>query len=139
MVPSNFIALGTLPPMKLPNATGLVTVCRNLGGAVGLAALNTMRLNYNNLHSQEISAALDPTRPEVQSYLAEAEARLRSLGESDPATLAIAQLTRRMQIEAAVMTFNNLFLVMAISFALMLVMVPMLKRPVLAGAPQGAH
>lgn len=139
MVPSNFIALGTLPPIKLPNATGLVTVCRNLGGAIGLAALNTMRLNYTNLHNQELSAALDPTRPEVQAYLAEAERNFAALGNDDPATMAIAQLARRMQIESAVMTFNNLFLVMAIAFALMLLMVPLLKRPALAGAPQAAH
>lgn len=138
MVPSNFIALGTLPPMKLPNATGLVTVCRNLGGAVGLAALNTMRLNYTNLHNQELAAALDPTRPEVQAYLQQAEANFAALGNGDPAAMAIAQLTRRMQIESAVMTFNNLFLVMAVAFTLMLFMVPLLKRPALAGAVQQA-
>ena len=53
--------------------------------------------------------------------------------------MAIAQLTRRLQIESAVMTFNNLFLVMAVCFALMLFLVPFLKKPVLAAAPQGAH
>ncbi len=136
MVPSNFVALGTLPPMKLPNATGLVTVCRNLGGAVGLAALNTMRLNYSNLHNQELSAGLDPTRPEVQSWLQQTEVALRAAGESEPATLAIAQLARRMQIESAVMTFNNLFLAMAVCFAVMLFMVPLLKRPPPAGQAQ---
>ncbi len=139
MVPSNYIALGMLPPMKLPNATGLITVCRNLGGAVGLAALNTMRLNYNNLHMQELSAALDPTRPEVQGYLSEAEARIRALGEGDPAAMAIAQLTQRMQLESLVMTYNNLFMAMAMAFALMLLITPLLQRPPLAGAPQGAH
>jgi DHA2 family multidrug resistance protein len=140
MVPANFIALGTVPPMKLPNATSLVTVCRNLGGAVGLAGLNTMRLNYANLHNQELSAALDPARPEVQAYLSQAEANFATLGGGDPSAMAIAQLARRMQIESAVMTFNNLFLVMAIAFTLMLLTVPLLKRPALAGAaPRGAH
>ncbi len=140
MIPSNFIALGTLPPHKLPNATGLVTVCRNLGGALGLAALNTMRLNYTNLHNQEISIGLDPSRPEVQQFLMQAEASLRAAGVSDPSGAAIAQLVRRMQIEASVMTFNNLFLVMAICFAAMLLMAPLLKRPKppQAGAP-AAH
>ncbi len=140
MVPSNFIALGTLPPHKLPNATGLVTVCRNLGGAVGLAALNTMRLNYANLHNQEISIGLDPSRPEVQQFLLQAEASLRAAGVADPHGAAVAQLVRRMQLESSVMTFNNLFLVMAICFAAMLVMAPLLKRPAppQAGAP-AAH
>jgi DHA2 family multidrug resistance protein len=139
MVPSNFVALGTIPPIKLPNATGLVTVCRNLGGAVGLAGLNTMRLNYNNMHTQELGAAMDPSRPEVQAWLEATEANLRALGEGDPHGMAILQLTRRLQIESAVMTFNNRFLVMAVCFTLMLLLVPFLKKPAMAGAPQGAH
>lgn len=134
MVPSNFVALGTLPPPSLPNATGLITVCRNLGGAVGLAALNTMRLNYTNLHTQEIAAGMDPSRPEIQDRLMQIEASLRAAGSGDPAGGAIAQLTRQMQVEASVMTFNNLFLTMSICFALMLVLVPLLKRPALANA-----
>jgi DHA2 family multidrug resistance protein len=128
--------------MKLPNATGLVTVCRNLGGAVGLAALNTMRLNYSNMHTQELGAAMDPARPEVQAWLEATEANLRALGEGDPHGMAIMQLTRRLQVESAVMTFNNLFLVMAACFAAMLLLVPLLKRPPIAGqqAPaQDAH
>ena len=139
MVPSNFIALGTLPPHKMPNATGLITVCRNLGGAVGLAALNTMRLNFTNLHNQEISAGLDPSRPEVQDFLLQAESSLRAAGNADPSATALGQLVRRMQLESSVMTFNNLFLVMAICFALMLFMAPLLRRPKQAGPAPDAH
>jgi DHA2 family multidrug resistance protein len=137
MVPSNMLALGTLPPHKLPNATGLVTVCRNLGGAIGLAALNTMRLGYTNLHEQELSAAMDPTRPEVQAFLQQAQARMAQLGEPDPQAAAIMQLGMRMKTEAAVMTFNNLFLVMSICFALMLFMIPLIKKPQNAGGGPG--
>src|SRR5882757_2269565 len=36
MVPVNNIALGTLPPSLLKNASGLFNLTRNLGGAVGL-------------------------------------------------------------------------------------------------------
>lgn len=139
MVPCNFMALGTLQPHQLPNATGLFTVCRNLGGAIGLAALNTMRLNYNNMHNQEISAGMDPSRPEVQDFLLQAEASLRAAGNTDPAGAAVGQLVRRMQLESNVMTFNNLFLVMAICFALMLLIVPLLRRPTIAGPPPEAH
>src|SRR4030081_401244 len=36
MVPTNNIALGTLPPDRVKNASGLLNLTRNLGGAVGL-------------------------------------------------------------------------------------------------------
>ncbi len=129
MVPVNFLALGTLSPAQLPNATGLITVCRNLGGAVGLALLNTMRLNYNGLHVQELGAAMDPTNPAVASYLAAAEQRFRMLGAADPHAAAVAQLTQYLQREAAVMTFANMFVVMACAFAAMLLLVPLIKVP----------
>ena len=38
MIPINNIALGTLPPERVKNASGLFNLMRNLGGAVGLAA-----------------------------------------------------------------------------------------------------
>src|ERR1700742_4458808 len=40
MVPTNNIALGTLPPDRVKNASGLFNLTRNLGGAVGLAIIN---------------------------------------------------------------------------------------------------
>lgn len=139
MVSCNYMALGSLPPSLLPNATGLFTVCRNLGGAVGLAALNTLRLGYTNMHDQEIAAGLDPTRPEVQAFLIEAEAMLRGADISDPRAAAVGQLVRRMQLEATVMTFNNLFLVMAVCFAAMVLLVPLLRRPPLMGQATTSH
>jgi DHA2 family multidrug resistance protein len=41
-LPINTLALGTLPPEKLKNASGLYNLMRNLGGAIGLAAINTV-------------------------------------------------------------------------------------------------
>src|SRR6202023_255059 len=40
MVPTNTIALGTLPPDRVKNGSGLFNLTRNLGGAVGLAIIN---------------------------------------------------------------------------------------------------
>ena len=54
--------------------------------------------------------------------------------------MAIMQLTRRMQMESMVMTFNNLFFVMALCFGAMLLAVPLLRRPGLSGgAASEAH
>ena len=100
-----------------------------MGGAVGLALLNTLRLNFTNLHEQEIGAAMDPARPEVQAYISQTEARLQAVGVVDAHAQAMMQLGRRAQLEATVMTFNNMFLVMSLAFAAMLLIVPLLRRP----------
>ena len=54
MVPINNIALGTLPPDRLKNASGLFNLTRNLGGAVGLALINTVLNNRMDLHLQRL-------------------------------------------------------------------------------------
>ncbi len=50
IVPINNIALGTLPPERLKNASGLYNLMRNLGGAIGLAAINTLLNDQIDLH-----------------------------------------------------------------------------------------
>ena len=50
MVPINQLALGTLPPARLKNASGLFNLTRNLGGAVGLACINTVMNDRWDLH-----------------------------------------------------------------------------------------
>ena len=50
MVPINNIALGTLPPERIKNASGLFNLTRNLGGAVGLALINTVLNDRWDLH-----------------------------------------------------------------------------------------
>src|SRR3954447_3579479 len=50
MVPSNTIALGTLPPERVKNASGLFNLTRNLGGAVGLAVINQVLNERTDLH-----------------------------------------------------------------------------------------
>ena len=74
MVPINNIALGTLPPDRLKNASGLFNLTRNLGGAVGLALINTV-LNIGStcisqrLHEQRELGPLDSRRDACEPYL----------------------------------------------------------------------
>ena len=54
MVPITNAALGTLAPNRIKNASGLFNLTRNLGGAVGLALINTVLNNRMDLHLQRL-------------------------------------------------------------------------------------
>src|SRR6185503_19893394 len=54
MIPINMIALGTLPPQRIQNASGLFNLMRNLGGAFGLAGINTVLQNREVLHASRL-------------------------------------------------------------------------------------
>src|SRR5262249_13824458 len=55
MVPINNLALGTLAADRMKNASGLFNLTRNLGGAIGLAVINTVLNDRNYLHYQELA------------------------------------------------------------------------------------
>ena len=42
LVPTTRLALGRLPPDRIPDASGLFNLMRNLGGAIGLASIDTL-------------------------------------------------------------------------------------------------
>ncbi|MGA7374243.1 MAG: hypothetical protein WBW37_16835 [Methyloceanibacter sp.] len=50
MIPINNVALGTLPPERVKNASGLFNLTRNLRDAIGLAALTTILNDRTDLH-----------------------------------------------------------------------------------------
>lgn len=138
IIPVTTLALGTLPPPMLKNAAGLFNLMRNLGGAFGLAGINTVITERLAHHNRMLYDWVDPTRPVVQSWLEQMGNRLMVTTGSDAGTLAI--LSRTVQKQAYVMTFSDLFLIMAILFTVALLTLPFVKRPVLRGAPDaGAH
>jgi len=66
MVPTNNIALGTLAPDRVKNASGLFNLTRNLGGAVGLAVINEVLNGSHRPHIsrlQERGPGATPPRP----------------------------------------------------------------------------
>ena len=69
IVPITNLALGTLPPERLKNASGLFNLTRNLGGAVGLAALNTVLDNRIDLHFARLHEAITWSRQPVTGSL----------------------------------------------------------------------
>jgi DHA2 family multidrug resistance protein len=42
LLPPTRLALGTLPPERIPDASGLFNLMRNLGGAIGIALIDTI-------------------------------------------------------------------------------------------------
>src|ERR1700683_4457904 len=55
------LALGGLPPERLKLASGLFTLMRSLGGAIGIAVCGTILNDRTNLHFLRIAEHLNPT------------------------------------------------------------------------------
>jgi DHA2 family multidrug resistance protein len=138
IVPITNVALGTLAPERVKNASGLFNLMRNLGGAVGLAALNTVLDDRVDLHIVRLHEAVGWGRGPAVEMLATMTARLQSFGSDAPA-MALKQLTQFVHQQAAVMAFADVFLMMTVVFVVLAAGGLAMKRPAPVAPGAGGH
>lgn len=126
-VPINAVALGHLPPQQVQNASGLYNLMRNLGGAIGLAVINTALTHRLDLHMSRLSDHLTAARGAAVGALAAMAERMEPvLGASaeSGALRLLWQMTRR---QAMTMAFADVLMLMASVFVLGLALLPLLQ------------
>lgn len=136
MVPINNIALGTLPPERVKNASGLFNLTRNLGGAVGLAALTTILNDRTDLHLARLHEAITWSRQPALEMLNNLTQRFSSYG-SDAQAMALKQLNSIVHRQGVVMAFADVFLVLTVLFCALAALSVIMKRPPPMGAAGG--
>ncbi len=80
MVPVTNLALGTLAPDTLKNASALFNLTRNLGGAVGLALLNTLLNSRLDIHLARLHESVSWGSRAAEETLADMTQRFRVMG-----------------------------------------------------------
>jgi DHA2 family multidrug resistance protein len=137
MVPTNNIALGTLPPERLKNASGLFNLMRNLGGALGLAVINQMLNDRTDLHISRLQDRVtwgNTTAVETLNMLTQ-----RAQGMGDAALMALKELSQIVHRQAAVMSYGDTFFMLALFFASLSVLLLLLNKPASMAAGGDAH
>ncbi|MGQ9366368.1 DHA2 family efflux MFS transporter permease subunit [Azospirillum sp. ST 5-10] len=137
IIPITTLAMGTLRPDQVKNASGLFNLMRNLGGAFGLAGINTVITERSALHGQRLAEWVNPVRPEIAGWLDRVSASLASAVPGDADLQALRILAGKVQTQATVMTFADVFLVMGVVFVAALATLPFVRRPVIGGRGGG--
>jgi len=139
MVPVTNVALGTLALDRLKNASGLFNLMRNLGGAIGLAALNTVLNDRMDLHLARLHEAVSWSRGPATDMLANLTAHFSDFG-SNAQAMALKQMSLMARQEATVMSFSDVFLLLTVLFVALAALGLIMKRPAApAGAVANAH
>ena len=136
IVPITSISLGTLAPDVLKNASGLFNLTRNLGGAVGLAGLNTVLDKRIDLHLARLHEAITWSRRPAMEMLNGFTARIPG---SDAAGMALKQLFMFTRVQGTVMAFADVFLLLALMFLAFAPLVWLMRRPPPMTAAAGGH
>jgi DHA2 family multidrug resistance protein len=138
MVPINNLALGTMPPQKIKNASGLFNLMRNLGGAVGLALINTLLDKRMDLHLERLRESVTWGRTVADETLAKMTAALAARG-SDAALAATRQMALIVRRQAEVMALSDVFLALTVVFMACMGFAALMRRPAAAGGGGGGH
>ena len=114
MVPTNTIALGTLAPERVKNASGLFNLTRNLGGAVGLAVINQVLNERTDLHISRLHDRVTWGNATAVETLNMFTQRLQGMG--DAALMAMKQLSQIVHRQAVVMGYGDAFFMLTVFY-----------------------
>jgi DHA2 family multidrug resistance protein len=138
IIPVTNTSLGTLPRDRVKNASGLFNLSRNLGGAIGLAALNTLLNKRMDLHLDRLHNQVNWSRGPATDMLANLTARFHDFG-SDASVMAIQQISLIARREATVMSFADVFLLVTALFLALALLAIVMKRPDAVPADAAGH
>jgi len=130
IVPATNMALGAMPPQLLKSASGLSNLMRNLGGAIGIAACNTLINHRFHLHYTRIVETVTSANPSVEPVLAGLARQMQALTSDtiEQQQMALNTLNQLISREALSMTYADSFLVLASLFLLVLTILPFSRR-----------
>jgi DHA2 family multidrug resistance protein len=130
IVPSVGIALTGFEGMELGYASGLFNLMRNLGGAIGIALVNTWLQDNARIAMARFGEALGRTPQAFNEAVAGIAQRLATVTPDPAQALLQAQglVGRAVSQQALAIAFDDVFRLMAWMFVAALVMVPFAKR-----------
>jgi MFS transporter, DHA2 family, multidrug resistance protein len=127
MVPTNTIALGTLAPERVKNASGLFNLTRNLGGALGLAVINQVLNDRTDLHISRLHDRVTWGNATAVETLNMFTQRLQGMG--DATLMAMKQLSQIVHRQAVVMGYGDAFFMLTVFYFGLSLLVMVLKKP----------
>jgi MFS transporter, DHA2 family, multidrug resistance protein len=140
MTPLSAIAMLGIAPEEAGGASGLFNMMRNLGGAIGTAAIETFFTKREQFHSAIITPEVSLLEPATRSRLADLQQYFMSHGFPDPASAmhrAIIAVGDTIRAQATIMGYADCFALLGVVLLVAAVMVALLKKGAASGA--GAH
>ena len=137
MVPTNNIALGTLPSDRVKNASGLFNLMRNLGGALGLAIINEVLNDRTDLHISRLQERVNWGNATAVETLNNFTQRLQGMG--DAALMALKQLSQIVHRQAVVMGYGDAFFMLTLFYVGLSLLVLLLNKPTAIAAQGDGH
>ena len=131
-IPLNLVAFATLDPAMRTDGTSLISLLRNLGSAIGISAMSAMLTRNTQIVHSDLAMHVSPLNrvfdmPAIHRWW-------------DPSTIpGAALLNQEITRQASIIAYADDFWLLMVLALSMLVLLPLMKRPPKAAAPDPAH
>src|SRR5713226_1986883 len=130
-VPLTTVTMSAIPKQELGNATSIFNLMRNLGGSVGIASVATMLSRNTQMQYNIMGAHVSAFDARTRMLLDQIRSGLMSKGMdfSTATTAAYATLSGMVSKQAVMVSFVQLFRILALVFAVVMPLVLLMRRP----------
>jgi len=138
-VPLTTITMSLIPKETMGNATSLFNLVRNLGGSIGISAVNTMELRLQQTNTNVLGVHVNPFSASARAMMNMMKQAMVSRG-GDPvaaAHQARAMIFGLVEREASMISYNTIFKALGVMFMALLPFILLMRRPS-AKAPAAA-
>jgi len=140
-VPLSNTAVARLPNEEIGNASGLYNLLRNIGGSIGIAAVNTVLARHVQSHRNELAHSITPGNVVLQNQLHGLQQFLHAQGASSALAMerAVALVNAILGGQALLWSYVDDFRYMALLCFACLPIVFLLKKAVGKGGLSAGH
>lgn len=130
-VPLTTVTMDPIPKESMGNATSLFNLVRNLGGSIGISAVDTMQVRREQVHIGVLGAHVNALNLGSLQTLQQLKGYFSAIG-ADPVTAAhraYAAVWGMVLRQAAMLSYNEVFRILGVLFLLMLPMIFLMRKP----------
>ena len=140
-VPLTTITMGSIPKEQMGNATSIFNLLRNLGGSLGIASVATLLDRFQQAHLNLLVSHITPYSSQAVQTWEGATGRmwLHGIPLATAQRQGYAAVWGAMQRQAAILTFLDIFRLLALIFLVLIPFVLIMKKPVKPSKTVASH
>jgi DHA2 family multidrug resistance protein len=140
-VPLTTVSMSLIRREEMGNATSLFNFMRNMGGSVGIASVATILSRNAQAQYNILGSHVTAYDPGVRLFMDQIRGRFiaRGFDFSSATQATYVAMSGMVQRQALMVSFVQLFRMLAVVFALLIPLVFLMRRPKVTGPPTMGH
>jgi DHA2 family multidrug resistance protein len=135
-VPLTTVTHDPIPRERLGNATSIFNVMRNIGASIGISIVQALQYRALQKHINTLGKFVSPSNLTAQTMIGGLKQKFMSQGAdvSTATTRAYEAVWGMLNQQAAMLSYNDVFFILAIIFLMMAPLILLMRRAKRAGA-----